>query len=230
MGDVVRYVADNPGLIGQRTVEHLRICGVAMLVALLIAVPLAVWLGHIGRGSFLAINASSAGRAVPSLAIIALLLPWTGLNDRTTIVAMVVLAIPPIFTNGYTAVSGVDRDAVEAARGMGMTGGGVLRRVELPLALPLLISGIRTAAVQVVATATLGAYIAGGGLGRLIVDGFASGDTPQLVTGAVAVALLAVLVEVALAGLERLVTPAGLQLSARGRQRRRAPRAEVRTA
>jgi osmoprotectant transport system permease protein len=221
MGDLISYISGHTGLLLQRTVEHIQISAVALAVALAVGLPLALWLGHSGRGGFVAINSSNVGRALPTLALLALLLPVTGLSDTTTIVALAALAIPPILTNAYTGVRGVDRDVVEAARGMGMRGGQILGRVELPLAAPVVIAGIRTSAVQVVATATLGAVIAGGGLGRFIVDGFAAGDVPQLVTGAIAVAVLSVLTELGLGAVERLVTPTGTTL-ARRRGRRAA--------
>jgi osmoprotectant transport system permease protein len=221
VGDVARYIGGHAGLLLHRTLEHLQVSALALAVALLVGLPLALWLGHTGRGGFVAVNSSNVGRALPTLALLALLLPVFGLNDRTTIAALAALAIPPILTNAYTGIHGVDRDVVEAARGMGMRGAQILARVELPLAAPVVIAGIRTAAVQVVATATLGAVIAGGGLGRFIVDGFSVGDTPQIVTGALAVAALSILTEVGLGAVERLVTPTGTTLARRGRRDRR---------
>lgn len=223
MGDVVGYITSHLGLLLQRTVEHLQISALAMAVALVVAVPLALWLGHTGRGGVVAVNSANVGRALPTLALLALLLPVFGLNDRTTIAALAALAIPPIITNAYTGIRGVEREVVEAARGMGMRGLQILGRVELPLAAPVVLAGIRTAAVQVVATATLGAVIAGGGLGRFIVDGLAVRDVPQIVTGALAVAVLSVLTEAGLGAVERLVTPTGTALARRGP---RAPRAD----
>jgi osmoprotectant transport system permease protein len=221
MGDVAGYISGHAGLFLQRTLEHLQISALALAVALVVGLPLALWLGHSGRGGFLAVNSSNIGRALPTLALLALLLPVFGLTDRTTIVALAALAVPPILTNAYTGIRGVDRDVVEAAKGMGMRGAQVLTRVELPLAAPIVIAGIRTSAVQVVATATLGAVIAGGGLGRFIVDGFATGDTPQVVAGAIAVAVLSILTEVGLGAVERLVTPTGTTLAQRGPRARR---------
>jgi osmoprotectant transport system permease protein len=213
VADVTSYIGGNLELLLQRTLEHLQISALALAVALLLALPAALWLGHANRGGFVAVNSANVGRALPTLALLALLLPVFGLNDRTTIAALAALAIPPILTNAYTGIRGVDPDVVEAARGMGMRGSQILMRVELPLAAPVVIAGIRTAAVQVVATATLGAVIAGGGLGRFIVDGFAAGDDPQVVTGALAVALLSILTEIGLGAVERLVTPTGTALA-----------------
>lgn len=222
MGEALTFLTDNPGTVLQRTLEHIQLSAIALLIAVVIALPLALWLGHTGRGAFVAINSSNIGRALPSLALIALFvsLPAFGLSDRSTIAALVALAIPPIMTNTYTGLREVDREVVEASRGMGMSGGEMLRKVEVPLAAPVILAGIRTGAVQVVATATLGAVIAGGGLGRLIVDGFAVQDTGQIVTGAVTVALLAVATEVGLGALERAVTPRGLAIARGARPRR----------
>ena len=209
LGDTAAFVADNAGLLAQRVLEHIQLSVIALVIAMLVALPVALVLGHTGRGGFLAINAANVGRALPSLALIAIALPFLGLNDSSTIFALVLLGIPPILTNTYVAVREVDRDIIEAARGMGMSGGEILRSVELPLAAPVMMSGIRTAAVQIVATATLAAVIAGGGLGRFIVDGFATRNNPSVVTGAVAVALLTILTELGLGAVERVVTPRG---------------------
>jgi osmoprotectant transport system permease protein len=210
VGDTAAFVAGNAGLLAQRVLEHVRLSVIALVIAMLVALPVALVLGHTGRGGFLAINAANVGRALPSLALIAIALPFLGLNDASTIFALVLLGVPPILTNTYVAVREVDRDIIEAARGMGMSGGEILRSVELPLAAPVMMSGIRTAAVQIVATATLAAVIAGGGLGRFIVDGFATRNNPSVVTGAVAVALLTILTELGLGAVERVVTPRGV--------------------
>jgi osmoprotectant transport system permease protein len=195
LGDTVAFVADNAGLLAQRVLEHVQLSVIALVIAMLVALPVALVLGHTGRGGFLAINAANVGRALPSLALIAIALPFLGLNDSSTIFALVLLGIPPILTNTYVAVREVDRDIIEAARGMGMSGGEILRSVELPLAAPVMMSGIRTAAVQIVATATLAAVIAGGGLGRFIVDGFATRDYAQVFAGAALVSALALVVD-----------------------------------
>jgi osmoprotectant transport system permease protein len=182
----------------------------------LIALPAGVILGHTGRGGFLAINVANLGRAMPSLALLALVLPVAlslklGLGFWPTFLALVPLGIPPVLTNSYVAVREVDRDIVEAARGMGLRELEVLRQVELPIAAPLIIAGIRNAAVAIVATATLGALVAGGGLGRYIVDGLARQEYPRLFVGALLVALLSIVVEMAFGAVERLVVSSGLR-------------------
>jgi osmoprotectant transport system permease protein len=210
-GDAIRFVVDNASFVGEKTVEHLVLSGAAIGVSLLIAIPLGVWLGHLHRGSFLAITVGNLGRALPSLALIAFGLPFFGISFTNVLVALVVLAVPPMLTNAYTGVDEVDRDAVEAARGMGMSGWQVLTRVELPLALPLLFAGIRTSAVYVIATATIAAIAGGGGLGDIIVNQ-ASYRIEGVIGAALCVTLLALLVDALLAVTQRAVTPAGLRL------------------
>ncbi|AJE83274.1 MULTISPECIES: ABC transporter permease [Streptomyces] len=186
--------------VWHRLTEHLYFSGVCLAVACLIALPLALWLGHLGKGGALAVNISNIGRAVPTLAVLVLLTltPLGEHGDLPTLIALVLFAVPPMLTNAYLGMREVDRSVVEAARGMGMSGGQVFRRVELPLAYGLVMTGIRSAAVQVVATATLAAMAGEGGLGRIITAGFNLQNTPQVVAGAFLVALLALLVEAAL--------------------------------
>ena len=186
--------------IPTRVWEHAQLSGVSVGIATAIALPLGLYLGHTGRGAFAAINIANIGRALPSLALIALGLVVSislglGLGFWPTLFALVPLALPPILTNTFVAVRGVDRDTVEAARGMGLRESQILRQVELPLALPLILGGIRTATVNVVATATLGALVAGGALGRYIVDGLALQEFDRLFAGALLVALLAIVTE-----------------------------------
>jgi osmoprotectant transport system permease protein len=195
--------------VWHRLAEHLYFSGVTLAVSCLIALPLALWLGHIGKGGGLAVNISNAGRAVPTLAVLVLLTltPLGRHGDLPTFIALVLFAVPPLLTNAYIGMREVDRAVVEAARGMGMSGGQLFRRVELPLAYPMVMTGIRLAAVQVIATATLAAMAGKGGLGRIITAGFNLQDTPQVVAGAVLVALLALLVEGVLAGAGRVLDP-----------------------
>ena len=183
-----------------RVWEHIQLSGAAVLIAAAVALPLGLYLGHTGRGGFVAINVANLGRALPSLALIALGLVASiglglGLGFWPTLFALVPLALPPILTNTFIAVQAVDRDTIESARGMGLRESQVLRQVELPLALPLILGGLRTASVNVVATATLGALVAGGALGRYIVDGLALQEYDRLMAGAILVALLAILTE-----------------------------------
>jgi osmoprotectant transport system permease protein len=198
--------------IATRVVDHVRISAVATAAAAAVAMPPALWLGHIRRGGAVASAVVNVGRAVPSFAIIALALPLSlrygfGLGFWPTLVALVALALPPIFTNTYAGVTVIDPAVVDAARGMGMRGGEVLWRVEVPNALPLVLTGLRIAAVQVVATATLGAYVGFGGLGAFINEGFRQQDDGKLLTGAVLVALLAIATELLFGVGQRLLTP-----------------------
>lgn len=194
--------------IPNRLAEHLVLCTVSMAVALAIALPVGLYIGHTGRFAFAAQSVANVGRAVPSYALMAIVYPVTislsiavagNLAFLATVVAMVLLAVPPIVTNTWAGVGGVDPDLREAARGLGMHGHQVLRRIEVPLALAVILTGVRVAAVQVVATATLGAVFGGGGLGRYIVQGFARRDDARLWAGAAMVALLAIITELGFA-------------------------------
>jgi osmoprotectant transport system permease protein len=203
------------GLVN-RLVEHLLLTGTATLVAVLLALPLAVWLGHVGKGGLLAVNISNVGRAVPTFAVLVLLSvgpvgsadfgPF-GRAGLATLIALVLFALPPIMTNTYVGMREVDRDTVEAARGMGMQGAQLLRRVELPLALPLILTGVRLAVVQVWATATIAALVAGPGLGRIITLGFRRQDVSEVVAGALVVAVIALLLEGLMVVAQRYLDP-----------------------
>lgn len=168
--DALRFIADNASLLLSKTGEHVELSGVALAIALVLALPLGLWLGHRHRGFLFAASVANVGRALPSLVLIAFGLTVLGIGFWNNTAALVVLAIPPILTNAYFAVDGVDRDIVEAARGMGYTELQILTRVELPLGLPLVIAGIRIAAIFVIATATIAAVAGGGGLGEIIVN------------------------------------------------------------
>ena len=201
----------------RRLVEHLGYSLTAVLIAALIAIPLGLYIGHTGRGRFLVVNLAGAARAIPSLGLLYLAVLWLGpkLSGDIAFLApaglvLVVLAIPPILSGAYAGVEGVDPDARDAATGMGMRGTEVLRHVELPCALPLILSGTRSAMLQVIATATIAAVLGLGGLGRFLIDGLASQDFPQTASGAVLVAILALLVDMALVLVQRLVVSPGL--------------------
>lgn len=209
-GDALVFVVDERSLILEKTWDHLLLSGAGLGIALLIALPLGLWLGHLHRGSFVAINLANIGRALPSLAVIAIGITFLGVGFANITVALVVLAVPPILTNTYVAVDGVEADAVEAARGMGMTRWQIVRSVEVPLALPLIFAGIRTAAVFVIATATIAAVAGGGGLGDIIVDQ-ASYGLEGVVGAAICVSVLALATDASLGLLQRALTPAGLR-------------------
>lgn len=191
------------GGVPSRLFEHVQISLAAVLTAAAIAIPLGLFLGHVRKGGAIAVNVANVGRALPSLALLILFQDVFGLGAKPAYAAMLALALPPMLTNTYIGVRDVDNDIREAARGMGMRGTQILWRVELPLALPLVVAGLRTASVNVIATATLAAIVAGGGLGRFIVDGLAQQDNAQAFAGAFFVAVLAIGTEVALAALQR---------------------------
>jgi osmoprotectant transport system permease protein len=203
-----------PDGIPLRVLEHMLVSFASVLGAILVAVPVGLLVGHKHRGQLLAVSIANIGRAVPSFAVLVLVfvvmlhyIPSIAFGYGPGFVALMLLAIPPILTNTYVGVQGVDPDLVEAARGMGFRERDVLFRLEVPLAINLIMGGIRTAAVQVVATASLIAAIGGGGLGRYIIDGFARNENDRAGSGAILIAILAILTEVAFASLQRAVTP-----------------------
>ena len=192
--------------VWHRLLQHLVLTVVCLLISCLIALPVALVLGHLGKGGALAVNISNVGRAVPTFAVLVLLLltPVGKWGEGPTVVALVLFAVPPLLTNAYVGMREVDRSVVRAARGMGMTGRQMLFHVELPLSLPMVLNGVRIAAVQLVATATIAALAGGGGLGRIITAGFNLASTPQVVAGAFLVAVFALIVEAVFEVAERL--------------------------
>lgn len=212
--DPFTFFANNLSLFQSKALAHLELSFVSVAIAVLLAIPLGVWLGHIHRGSFLAISVSNIGRALPSLAVISIGIGILGIGFLNTAVALVILAGPVILTNTYVAVEGVDQDAVQAARAMGMRPAQVLWRVELPLALPLIFAGVRTATVYVIATATLATFAGGGGLGDIIVNEPTYG-TAGVIAGSLAIAVLAFAVDGLLALVQRGVTPLPLRTQGR---------------
>lgn len=231
LGDLAHWFAsswdgDSGYLV--RIWEHVTVSAAALAAGVALAVPLGAWLGHTGRGGVLVTSMVNIGRALPSFGIIALALPLTirlaevlpfidsGLGFLPTFVALFALAAPPVFIATHAGVRGVDPDTVEAARGMGIEGRRILTTIEVPMAAGVIMSGIRVTAVQVVATAPLGALVAYGGLGRFIVDGFAVRDSVQIAAGAILVALLAVATEMVFSLLTRRVVPKGIAPSRKG--------------
>ena len=194
-----------PDGIAHRLAEHLQYSLLATLIATAIGLPLGLLIGHTGKGAFLAINLASFGRALPTVGLVVLVFLAGGLSMLPVYVALVALAVPAIVTNTYAGMTAVDPDVKDAARGQGMRGHQVLLQVELPLALPLIMTGLRLALIQVVATATIAAYVSFGGLGRYVFDGLAQRDIVQVLGGAALVAAVAVALDVALAGLQRFL-------------------------
>ncbi|MFD7083605.1 ABC transporter permease [Streptomyces sp. NPDC002181] len=211
LGQAWDWLADGANWAGENGVwhrlgEHVYVSGISLAIACALALPIGLWLGHIGKGGALAINISNIGRAVPVFAVLALFMvsPLRSAGYLPTIAALVLFAVPPLLTNAYVGMREVDRSVVEAARGMGMSGGQLFWRVELPLARELVMTGLRSGAVQVIATATIAAMVGQGGLGRIITAGFNTYNTPQVFAGALLVAALALLVEGALVAADRL--------------------------
>jgi osmoprotectant transport system permease protein len=191
--------------------EHLQYCFVAVVLAIAIGVPVGLLVGHTRRGIFLTTNVAGVVRAIPTIGVVVLVFKLQPLTAWPVIIALTLLAIPPILTNTAVGVSTVEPEIRDAAEGMGMTGRQVLREAELPLALPLIFAGIRSAVSQVIATATIASYVGLGGLGRYIIDGLAQRDFPVVYAGAIAVALLALTMEAALALLQRYSVSPGLR-------------------
>jgi osmoprotectant transport system permease protein len=224
LGDAANW--QNETGIPNRLLEHIVISLLAVLTASVIALPLGFYIGHTGRLQLLGINIANIGRAVPSYAVMVMLLPVMlalapvlgydprlGLRFFPIFLAMVLLSIPPILVAAYAGLQAVDRELTESSRGMGLTETQILSQVELPLALPVLIGGYRVALLQVIATATIGAFLAGGGLGRYIIDGIARRDDGMLYTGVLLVALLAIGTDLLLSWLQRQLTPAGVRVA-----------------
>ena len=211
--DVIDWFQTTPD-IWSTVLEHMKLSYLPVLGAMCLALPVGLWIGHYRRFEFFVITVAGLGRAIPSFAILALALPLSiklglGLGFWPSFAALFFLALPPIVTNTYIGVKSVDEDTVEAARGMGLSDRQILTTIELPLAAPLIIAGIRTAAVQSVATATLAALVAGGGLGEYIRLGFRTGDDAPLLGGALLVALLAIATELVFILIERVTRPKG---------------------
>jgi osmoprotectant transport system permease protein len=200
-----------PGSIPQQILAHLGYSFLPLLIATVIAIPAGVAVGHTGRGAVFVVNVANGWRAIPTLGLLTLLAVYLGFSFLTWLLPLVVLAIPPILVNAYEGVAGVDPGVRDAAKGAGMTSWQQVTRVEVPIALPLILVGLRTAAIFVVATATIAAYIGLGGLGRFIFDGLDSYQYPPVAGGALLVVILAVLVLAFFAVLSRLVVPAGLR-------------------
>jgi osmoprotectant transport system permease protein len=216
VAQVVAWFADpanwtGPGGVPTRLLEHLGYSALALLVAVVIALPIGTLVGHTGRGGFLIVGFANGLRSLPDLGLLTLLVLLVGLGLLPVVVALCVLAIPPLLAGTYAGVSNVDRSVVDAARGVGMREREVLLDVELPNALPLVLSGLRAATLQVVATTAIAAYVGKGGLGRYLIDGQSQHDYTQMAAGAVLIAVLALVVEGVLAAVQRSVVSPGLR-------------------
>jgi osmoprotectant transport system permease protein len=204
-GDVLRWIVEHQRVLLEAALRHLELSIAALFVAVIIAVPLGVVLTRAPRAAGLAVGVANVLRTIPSLALLVLMLPFLGTGYLPAMVALTIYGLPAILLNTYAGVRSVDPEVVDAARGQGLSDRQIMRRIEMPLALPVVFAGIRTAAVQIVAAATLAAFVGGGGLGELITAGMGTLDFPELLVGALAVAALAAGTELLFAGLERRV-------------------------
>jgi osmoprotectant transport system permease protein len=239
IGGIIAWFANPAHWQGQagvptRVAEHLLLTGASLLIAILVALPMGLAVGHTGRGASLAVNLANLGRALPTLATMGIVLPLTvaidpqfGFKILPALIALIVLAIPPVLVNAYAGVNGVDRDIVEAGRGMGMQPLELLVRVEVPIAFPVILGGIRSAASQIIATATLAAVFGGPGIGRYLVEGTAQNDYPMIFAGVVLVAILSLATELAFAVLQLALTSPGLRVGRAPRRRRVEPIADA---
>ena len=213
-----QYITDSYNWSGNegiwaRIIQHVWYTFAALGLSVLIALPLGLRIGHTRRGAFVAINVGNAARALPSLGLLMIAVLLTNdIGFLPVLIALVALGVPPILASTYAGVSGVDPDTIDAARGMGMTGREILTKVEIPIALPLIISGMRSATLQIVSTATIAALVSLGGLGRYVIDGLKLRDFPQMFTGALLVALLALLLDVLFALIGRMTVSEGLKI------------------
>jgi osmoprotectant transport system permease protein len=210
IGETIEYALMHQQELWQALIRHLELVGVALAVAIVVCIPLGIWTSRSRAAAATVINAFNTLRVIPSLAVLFLAIPYFGLSFTSAAIALTLLALPPILVNTDTAFRNIDPAIREAATGMGMSPGQILRQVEIPLALPIVLVGIRTAATEVIASATLAAFIGSGGLGRFVVLGFGMFDSAILLAGAVPVALLTLLAEAGLGALQRLAEPPGL--------------------
>jgi osmoprotectant transport system permease protein len=214
LNDLIAFIQNPDNAYLKHTLDYSYLCLVAILLAIVISVPLGIVVARRPLASFLAVNISGLMRAVPPIAFLAaaIYIPFLGVGFVPALVALVILGIPPILLNTSTGIRGIDLSIIDAARGMGMTGPQIITRIQTPLVLPIIAAGVRTSAVQIIATATLAAIIGAGGYGEYIYLGLREFDNTQLLAGALPVALLALLVEVLMSGLQRLLTPVGLRM------------------
>jgi osmoprotectant transport system permease protein len=210
--DYINFILDPQNNYLGQTIEYLKICGFSIAVAIVIGVALGAAVSRSPFLSFIAVNLSGLMRAIPVIAILIAFVPFFGLGFEPAVIALIVLGIPPILLNTYTGIRGVDPAMIDAAKGMGMTTWQIATRIQAPLVTPLVAAGIRTSAVQIIATATLATFIAAGGYGDYIVDGINLFNYTELIVGAVSVAVLAILVEVFMSWLQRILTPEGLKV------------------
>ncbi|QBD81701.1 ABC transporter permease [Ktedonosporobacter rubrisoli] len=212
MGEILQFIADPHNDFIGHTIAYIQICAFSIVVSVIIGVILGIIVSRNAVLGFIAVNLSGLMRAIPIIAFLIAVLPYLGLGFTPTVVALIILGIPPVLLNTYTGLRGIDPATIDAARGMGMTRGQIITRIQIPLVSPIVAAGIRTAAVQIVATATLAAFIGAGGYGDYIVDGLYKLNNAEMLAGAIPVAILAIIIEVFMAWLQRVLTPAGIRV------------------
>jgi osmoprotectant transport system permease protein len=212
MNALLKFVMDPNNAYGQHTLDYIRLCAIAIALAVIIGVLLGIMVARQPFAAFIAMNVSGLLRAIPAIAFLVVVIPYLGLGFNPALVALTVLGIPPILVNTYTGIRGIDPAAIDAARGIGMVPYQIMTRVQIPLVLPVIAAGVRTAAIQVIATATLAGIIGAGGYGEYIYSGLYQLDNTQILAGALPVTLLAILAEVLLSQLQRVLTPLGLRV------------------
>jgi osmoprotectant transport system permease protein len=211
--DVIQFMLDPRNDFSGHTIQYLEICGISILLAMLIGISLGIAVSRNAIAAFVAVNLSGLMRAIPVIAFLLVAIPFLHTGNPPTIVALVILGIPPILLNTYTGIRSIDPATIDVAKGIGMTNWQIITRVQAPLVLPVLAAGVRTSAVQIVATATLAAYIGAGGYGDYIVDGVSTFKNQEILAGAIPVAILAMIIEVCMSWLQRALTPEGTQVS-----------------
>ena len=212
MQPYINFILDPSNDYSGHAIDYLKLCGVSIVGAMIIGVVLGALVSRNPVASFIAINLSGLMRAIPIIAILLIFVPFFGLGSLPAIIALIILGIPPILLNTYTGIRGIEPATIDAAKGMGMTPWQIATRIQAPLVTPLVAAGVRTSAVQIVATATLAAFIGAGGFGDYIVDGINVLNYTELIVGAVSVAVLAILIEVSMSWLQRALTPEGLKV------------------
>ncbi len=210
--DIINFILNPKSDFLGHTITYLQICGISILGAVLIGVALGAAVSRNSVLAFIAVNLSGLLRAIPVIATLLVFVPFFGLGLKPTLIALIIVGIPPVLLNTYTGIRGVDPAMIDSARGMGMTTWQIASKIQAPLVTPLVAAGVRTMAVQIVATATLAAFIGAGGYGDYIVDGIAVFNYPELIAGALAVAIVAIIVEVFMGWLQRRVTPVGITI------------------
>jgi len=209
--DVIEFIADPYHDFLGTTIQYLKLCGISAVLAMLIGIGLAILVSRNAIAAFTAVNLSGLMRAIPVIAFLIAAIPFLGVGELPAIVALVVLGIPPILLNTYTGIRSVNPATIDAAKGIGMTAWQIITRVQAPLVLPTIAAGVRTATVQIIATATLAAFIGAGGYGNYIVDGVATFKNEEILAGAIPVAMLALIIEVFMSRLEYTLTPEGIR-------------------